>query len=61
MTMLGLVDRAYGESLGWLLLLVVLDPPHAWPIVGIGVELAMMTRHNGVNNDGGGNIISGRR
>jgi hypothetical protein len=25
---------------------------HAWPIVGIGVELAMTMRQNGVNNDG---------
>ena len=51
LTMLGLVDRACSESLGWVLLLVVLDPATLGP--SVGVELAMTTRHNGVSNDGG--------
>ena len=45
--------------MGWVLLLAVLDPAHAWPVMGIDVELAVATRNNGVDNEGGsrGDII----
>jgi len=45
---------------GWVLLLAVLDPTHGSPVTGIDVELAIATRHNGVDDEGGsrGDIIS---
>ena len=52
----------HGRSLaivGWVLLLVVLDPAHAWPNMGIDVELAVATRNDGLDDEGGsrGDII----
>jgi hypothetical protein len=40
-------------------LLVVLNPTHAWPVVGIDVELAVAMRNDGVDDEGGsrGDII----
>ena len=38
---------------GWVLLLAVLDPTHAWPVIGIDVELMIATRHDGVDDEGG--------
>jgi len=46
----------HGVSLivvGWVLLLAVLDPAHTWPVVGIDIELAIATRHDGVDDEGG--------
>jgi len=37
---------------GWVLLLAVLNPAHAWPVVGIDVKLAGATRHDGVDDEG---------
>jgi hypothetical protein len=47
-------------AVGWVLLLAVLDPTHSSPITGIDVELAIATRHDGVDGEGGsrGGIIS---
>jgi len=39
--------------MGWVLLLAVLDPIHAWPVVGIDMELALVTRHDEVDDEGG--------
>jgi len=67
---LGLIDVAdrghRGVSLivvGWVLLLAVLDPAHTWPVMGIEVELAIATRHDGVDDEGGsrGDISTTRK
>ena len=49
--------------MGWVLLLAVLNPAHAWPIMGIEVELAIATRHDGVDDEGGsrGDISTTRK
>jgi len=57
------MDSRRGVSLiivGWVLLLAVLDPTHGLPVTGTDVELAIATRHDGVDDEGGsrGDIIS---
>jgi hypothetical protein len=42
----------------WVLLLTVLDPTHAWPVVGIDVELVIATRVDGVDDEGSRGDIS---
>ena len=70
MWILRLINEAHRWSswvslivVGWVLLLAVLDPIHAWPVMGIDVELAIETRHDGVEDEGGsrGDIISTTR
>lgn len=48
---------------GWVLLLAVLDPAHTWPVVGIDMELAIPTRHDGVGDERGsrGDISTTRK
>jgi len=50
---LRLVDMVRSHLSGWALLLMVLDPTHTWPIVGIHVGLAKAVGYNGVDDEGG--------
>jgi len=50
---LRLFDTAHSHLSGWALLLMVLDPTHTWPVVGIHVGSEKTVGYNGVDDEGG--------
>ena len=50
---LRLFDTACSHLSGWALLLMVLDPTHTWPVVGIHVGSEKTVGYNGVDDEGG--------
>ena len=49
---LRLFDTARSHLSGWALLLMVLDPTHTWPVVGIRVGSEKTVGYNGVDDEG---------